>query len=215
MASRTRPAEASATRVWMGRRSSGGVSMTLMSRTPTSARFSVRGMGVAESVRTSTSVLQLLEALLVGHAEALLLVDHDEPQVPEADVLAEQPVRADDDVHAARREAGQRLVLLGAGHEAGQRADRDGVRREALAEGHEVLRGQDRGRHQDGHLGARLDRLEGGPQGHLRLAVADVAHDEAVHGRVPLQVGLDLDGGAQLVGRLLVGEGRLHLGLPG
>ena len=31
---------------------------------------------------------QLLEALLVGDAEALLLVDHEQPQVAEADVLA-------------------------------------------------------------------------------------------------------------------------------
>ena len=56
IASRTRPADASATRVWIGSRSSGGVSMTLMSRTPASARLSVRGMGVADSVRTWTSV---------------------------------------------------------------------------------------------------------------------------------------------------------------
>ena len=69
--------------------------------------------------------------------------------------------------------------------------------------------------HQHRHLRARLDGLEGGPDGDLGLAVAHVAHDEAVHGRVALQVRLDLDGGAQLVGRLLVGEGRLHLGLPG
>ena len=55
IASRTSPADASATRVWIGRRSSGGVSMTDMSRTPARARFSVRGIGVADSVRTSTS----------------------------------------------------------------------------------------------------------------------------------------------------------------
>ena len=119
--------------------------------------------------------LELLEALLVGHAEALLLVDDDEPEVPEADVPAEQAMGADDDVHAARREAGQRVLLLGAGHEAGQRAHRDGIGRQALAEGHEMLRGQDRGGHQDGDLGAGLDGLEGGAQGDLGLAVADVA----------------------------------------
>ena len=107
MASRTRPAEASATRVWMGRRSSGGVSMTLMSRTPTSAMLSVRGMGVADSVSTSTSVLQLLEPLLVGDAEALLLVDDEQPQVAEADVPREQPVGADDEVDRAVLEPGQ------------------------------------------------------------------------------------------------------------
>ena len=58
--------------------------MTLMSRTPASARFSVRGIGVADSVSTWTSVAQLLEALLVRDAEALLLVDDDQPEVAEA-----------------------------------------------------------------------------------------------------------------------------------
>ena len=137
--------------------------------------------------------LELLEALLVRHAEALLLVDDDQPEVAEADVLAEQAVRADDDVHAARGQPGQRLLLLGAGHEARQRADRDGVGRETLAEGDEVLRGQHRRGHQDRHLRAGLDGLEGGAQGDLRLAVADVADDQAVHGRVALQVVLDLE----------------------
>jgi len=39
----------------MGRRCSGGVSMVLMSRTPTSDMCRVRGMGVALRVKTSTS----------------------------------------------------------------------------------------------------------------------------------------------------------------
>ena len=52
------------------------------------AMFSVRGMGVAERVSTSTVVAQLLEPLLVGHAEALLLIDDDQPQVLELHVLA-------------------------------------------------------------------------------------------------------------------------------
>ena len=40
----------------IGRRSSGGVLMVEMSRTPVSAMYSVRGMGVAVRVSTSTSV---------------------------------------------------------------------------------------------------------------------------------------------------------------
>ena len=42
------------TLVWIERRSFGGVSMTDMSRMPTSDMFSVRGIGVAVIVRTST-----------------------------------------------------------------------------------------------------------------------------------------------------------------
>ena len=62
---------------------------------------SVRGIGVAVSVSTSTSVLQLLDRLLVGDAEALLLVDDEQAEVLERDVLGEQAVGADDDVDLA------------------------------------------------------------------------------------------------------------------
>ena len=85
-------------------RSGGGVWITDRSRSPLNAIWSVRGIGVAVSVSTSTSALQLLDALLVRHAEAVLLVDHDEAEVAERDVLLEQAVGADHDVDRARRE---------------------------------------------------------------------------------------------------------------
>ena len=66
IASRTNPAEASATRVWIGSRSSGGVSINDRSRTPARARLSVRGIGVAESVRTSTSRRSFLSRSLAA-----------------------------------------------------------------------------------------------------------------------------------------------------
>ena len=66
----------------------------------------MRGIGVAVSVRTSTWVLRLLDALLVGDAEALLLVDHEQAEVLEAHVGGEQAVRADDDVELALGELG-------------------------------------------------------------------------------------------------------------
>jgi hypothetical protein len=69
-----------ATTVWMAMRSLGGVSITLMSRRPSMDMCSVRGMGVADMASTSIFA-QLLEALLVAHAEALLLVDDDQAEV--------------------------------------------------------------------------------------------------------------------------------------
>ena len=59
------------------------------------------------------------------------------------------------------------------------------------------------------------DRLERGPQRDLGLAVADVAARRAgpSAGRVSMSALTSLDR-AQLVGRLLVRERRLHLGLP-
>ena len=78
-----------------------------------------------------------------------------------------------------------------------------------------MLRCEDRRGHQHGDLRSGLDGLEGRPQSDLGLAVADVADDEPVHGRVPLEVGLHVDGRLELVRGLLVGKRRLHLGLPG
>ena len=46
--------------------------------------------------------------------------------------------------------------------------------------------------HQHEHLLAVLGRLEGGPQGHLGLAVADVAAHQPVHGVRRLHVVLDV-----------------------
>ncbi len=89
-------------------RPSGGSLITLISRIPLSAMCSVRGIGVAVMVSTSTGRPELLQLLLVPHAEALLLVDDDQAQILELDVLREQPVRADDDVHRAGGDLGHR-----------------------------------------------------------------------------------------------------------
>ena len=69
---------------------------------PVSDSSSVRGMGVAVSVSTSTLVAQRFDLLLVLHAEALLLVDDQQPEVFELHVVGEKPVGADDDVDACR-----------------------------------------------------------------------------------------------------------------
>ena len=55
---------------------------------PAIARCSVRGIGVAVSVSTSTCVARLLDPLLVRDAEPLLLVDHEQAEVLEPDVGA-------------------------------------------------------------------------------------------------------------------------------
>ena len=123
-------------------------------------------------------------------------------------------VRADEDVHLALGEALDRLALLGRRAEARHLLDRERVVAQALGEGAEVLLGEDRRRHQHEHLLAVVGRLERGPQRHLRLAVADVAADQAVHRAVGLHVGLDQLDRLALVGRLLVGEGGLELAQP-
>ena len=69
---------------------------------------------------------QLLEPLLVAHAEALLLVHDDQAEVLEAHVLLQQAVGADDDVDLARRPApAQTALLLLRRAEAREHLDRD------------------------------------------------------------------------------------------
>ena len=69
-----------------------------------------------------------------------------------------------------------------------------------------MLLGEHRRRHQHRHLPPVHDGLECCPQGHLGLAVAHVAADQAVHRSRLLHVGLDLFNRAQLVGRLDIRE---------
>ncbi len=57
--------------------------------------------------------LQLAQQLLLADAEPLLLVDDQEPQVLCSDVAGEDPVSADQDVHAPLGEALHRRFLLG------------------------------------------------------------------------------------------------------
>ena len=67
---------------------------------------SVRGMGVAVRVSTSTVLLQLFDGLLVGHAEALFLVHHQQAQILEFHILCQQAMGADDHVDFARLQIG-------------------------------------------------------------------------------------------------------------
>ncbi len=77
-----------------------------------------------------------------------------------------------------------------------------------------MLLGQDRGRHQHGHLVAGVDRLERGPHRQFGLAEADVAAEQPVHRPRLLHVGLDRGDRRQLVGRFLVGKRGVELALP-
>ena len=157
---------------------------------------------------------QPLEPLLVLDPEPLLLVDDRQPEVLEPHVLRQQPVRADDHVDLARGHPPERLLLLRRALEPADHVHGERVLGEPLAEGAVVLLGKDSGGHEHGDLLAVVGRLERGPDGDLGLAVADVAADEPVHRLGLLQVGLHLGDGRHLVGRLLVGEGGLELGLP-
>ena len=108
----------------------------------------------------------------------------------------------------------QDFADLGLGPEPADDLDRERELGHPRGEAAVVLLGQDRGRHQHGDLLAGVDRLERRPDGDLGLAVADVAADQAIHRLALGHVALDRLDGRELVGRLLVGKGRLELGHP-
>ena len=124
---------------------------------------------------------QLLDLLLVGDAEVLLLVDHQQAEVLERDRLAEQRMGADHDVDRAVGEALLGCLQVGACDQPRGLRDLHGEAAEALREGLVVLAREQRGRHHDGDLLAVHRRDEGGAQRHLGLAEADVAAHQPVH----------------------------------
>ena len=124
---------------------------------------------------------QRLQALLVAHAEAVLLIDDEESQILEARVRVQQAMRGDDDVDLALLEAFEhRLRLLGIA-EARQRLDAHRPVGEAVAEVGQMLLHQQRRGRQHRHLLARLRGDERGAHRDLGLAEADIAADDAVH----------------------------------
>ena len=148
--------------------------------------------------------LQLTQFLLCRDAELLLLVDDEQPQVLELDALADELVGADDDVDRAVLQALQNLFRLLGRAGTGQVFYLDGEILQAAREGAEVLIGQHRGRHEYCHLFVIDTCLEGGPDGHLRLAEAHVAADQAVHRALAFHIQLDVLRSLQLVGRVLI-----------
>ena len=83
----------------------------------------------------------LLEALLVGDAEALLLVHDDESELLEGNVLLYESVSPDDDIDLALGEVTDDVALLSVGAEPAEDLDADGIGLESLGEGGEVLLG--------------------------------------------------------------------------
>ena len=140
--------------------------------------------------------------------ETVLLVDHDDGETLEADGLRQQGVGADQEIDLARREPLEDGAALGRSLRAGQQLDRDARARQHLADRGVVLLGQQlRGRHQRG-LVAGGDRHEHGIQRDHRLAGADVALQQAVHGPLACQIIGDIVDRGTLAARQLEWESR-------
>ena len=195
-------------------RSAGGVCSSDRSRMPTSDISSVRGIGVAESVRTSTFVFIFFIVSLCCTPKRCSSSTISKPEILELHVVREQAVRADHAVDLAALDALDHLLGLAGGEEPRQRLDADREPGEPVGERVAVLGREQRRRCEHGDLLAVLDRLERGTDRDLGLAEADVAAQQPVHRVGELHVALDVVDRRALVGRLDVRERLLHLGLP-
>ncbi len=124
----------------------------------------------------------LLNAFFVANAEALFLIDDEQAEVGKLEIFGEDAVCADKNVDFAGFRFLQNFFLLFGVAEAADHFDGDGKRSEALLEGFVMLEGEHRGRGKQGNLLVVADGLERGAHRDFRLAVADIAAEEAVHG---------------------------------
>ena len=157
----------------------------------------------------------LFQPLLMGHAEALLFVHHQKPQILELDAFLQQLVGADDHIHTAASHILQCLRLLLGSPEP---AEDIHIYREAPEPGDGglvVLLGKHCGGYQNGHLLAVHNGLHNGPEGNLRFAEAYVAAEKPIHGDGGLHILFDVGDAAQLVVRLRIGEIVFKFPLPG
>jgi len=150
----------------------------------------------------------------VGDAEALFLIDNDQPQILEFHIAGNQAVRADNEVHRAIGDALDRVADFRWRAEAVEQIDTDRVVRHALAEGAPVLLGKHGCGHEDGDLFAAGDGLEGGTDGDFGFAETDIAADQPVHRPRLFEIEFGLIDGAALVGGLGVVERALELPHP-
>ena len=134
----------------------------------------------------------------VAHAEAVLLVDDDEPEPVEFDTVLKQGVCADHQVDVAFREAGvdgNALLALVATRE---RFHHQAGRLQHLRQRVRVLSCEDFGRRHERDLRARLAGKGGRQGGHEGLARPHIALQQARHARARTHVGLDLLESARL-----------------
>lgn len=136
-----------------------------------------------------------LPFFFLGDAETLFFVDDEKAQGLEFNVLVEQAVSPDEDVDIAGQGPSQDRFLFFVGTETVEDFDVDTEGTEPFHKGLEVLLRQDRRRDQDGNLLTGCDGLKNGSHGHFRLAEADIAADQTVHGRRFFHAVLDFSDG--------------------
>ena len=148
------------------------------------------------------------QALALGHPEAVLLVDHHQPEVVEHDVVLDERVGAHHQGILAGRQPLEDLPPGPGPGAAQQQARRQAVGGEQRLQGHIVLAGQDLRRGHDHALEAGAAGHQRRHGGHRRLAAAHVALEQAVHRPGLGEIGEHLVGGLALAVGQAEGEAR-------
>ena len=146
------------------------------------------------------------QPLLLANAEAMLLVDDDQPQVCEAEGRAQQLVGADQDVQLAGRQPLPGRLQLALAAQPRGRFDLHRPVRKAVPKTVEMLLDEQGGGRQHRHLLAGQHRGEGGPHGHFGLAEPHIAADQPVCRPLGAQVVQSRADGLRLIRRQLEGE---------
>ena len=180
-------------------RSTGGVAIRLISRTPVSASCKVRGIGVAVSVSTCTSAFSAFRRSLcatpkccssstISRPRAANAIDFDSSACVPMTMLTLPSAMP----RGPRRPPSRSTMRESC-------ADLDRQAGETRRERAEMLARQQRGRHHDGDLRAGHRGDEGGAQRDLGLAEADIAADQPVHRPAGGEVLQHVGDGARLV----------------
>ena len=192
-------------------RSTGGVAMIDISRTPESANCKVRGIGVAVSVSTWTSARSCLSRSLwptpkccsssttIRPRSLNLIALPSSAWVPMTMSIAPSAMPFFTFASSFGRDEARGL------------RDIDRMPAQALGESLGVLARQQRRRHHDGDLLAVHRGDEGGAQRDLGLAEADIAADEPIHRPAGVEIVEHGADGGELILGLLVGKAGAEL----
>ena len=159
-------------------------------------------------------LFQLLDLLLMGNAETLLLINDQKPQIPVLHILGKHSVGTDHNVHLALFQILDGLFLLGRSSETAEKIHSHRELLHSLDKCVVNLLGQNGGRHKIHNLSALLHFLKGSAKGNLRFAIANVTANQTVHDLGAFHIPLGILNGIQLILGFLIREHFLKLTLP-
>ena len=169
-----------------------------------------RGRGQRQDIDL---LFELLDAFLMRHPEALLLIHDEQAQSLKMDVFAEQSMGSDQDIDLAGLGRLDDLGLARAIDEARDHFDPERVGVEAVDEGVEVLLREHCGGAEDRDLARRHRHPKRRADRDFGFPEADVTTHDPIHRLRLLEVTEHVVDRARLVGGLLVRKRRLKLGV--